>query len=156
MITIGSLSMQSYSLPNRLGGSSSSQGEQSSGSSMPHTSTAGVVSGDVAAIKLSAALWNLESSTDTSARDEEVWVDAGPSGSKAEREFSELADMDLADMIRAQYLEEHEVTEEELARMPAEEREAIEAEIREATLRALGGNTTADGQTATGQAAANP
>jgi hypothetical protein len=135
MTTIGSLNLQSYTLPYRQNSASLSS-EQAVTSSA--ASGAALISGEAAASKLSAALWDLAVLKDTSAQAEEVWLDSGSSGSAAEQEFVKLADMDLSEMVRAKYLEEHDLTETDLRHMAVEERDVIEAEIRDAILKAMG------------------
>ncbi|MDY6963140.1 MULTISPECIES: hypothetical protein [Pseudorhizobium] len=135
MTTIGSLNLQSYALPYRPDAASPSSEQAVAPSS---ASGAALISGDAAASKLSAALWDLAVLKDTSAQDEEVWVGSDSSGSAAEQEFSKLADMDFGEMVRAKYLEDHDLTEADLRKMAVEEREMIEAEIRAAILKAMG------------------
>lgn len=96
---------------------------------------------DGVSAKLSSALWELASSSAASAKGEEVWQGAAETGTKAEREFGEMANKSLAEILRAKYLEDKGLTEEDLADMPAEQREAIEAEIRKAVEQALGIDT---------------
>jgi hypothetical protein len=135
MTTIGSLNLQSYTLPHRPDSASPSSEQAVTPSA---ASGAALISGEAAASKLSAALWDLAVLKDTSAQAEEVWVGSGSSGSAAEQEFLKLADMDLGEVVRAKYLEEHDLTETDLRHMAVEEREVIEAEIRDAILKAMG------------------
>jgi hypothetical protein len=137
MTAIGELTMNSYALPYRLG-ANASQSAQAAATSLPASTGAGLVSGEASAFKLSAALWDLTSSEDASAKDGDPWAGSGSYGSAAEQEFLALANMDLGEMIRAKYLSEKDLTEEDLASMPVEEREATESEIREAVLRGIG------------------